>query len=102
VSAIVTDLAPVELRARYLGVVSMTFSSALMIAAPVGGIILNRLGGVYVWVFCFGLAMTAAAMFLSIRTRIAARATSDEPPDPAPPGAATAPAEAPPAAAIEG
>lgn len=84
-SAIVTDLAPVELRARYLGVASMTFSSALMIAAPLGGMVLHRLGGVYVWIFASGLALTAATMFFAIRTRIAVRSDPEGPRDPAPP-----------------
>jgi len=72
-SAIVADLAPVDLRARYLGVASMTFSSALMIAAPLGGMVLNRFGGVYVWLVSFAVAMMAAGMFLVVRRQIAVR-----------------------------
>lgn len=35
--AIVADLAPVDLRGRYMGVVSMSFAAALTVGAPLGG-----------------------------------------------------------------
>ena len=76
-SAIVTDLSPVELRGRYQGIMAMCFSCALMIGAPLGGAVLSRWGGGYVWAFSFGTAMLAAALYLGVRARLAARPPDD-------------------------
>lgn len=70
VSAVVSDLAPVELRARYLGVASMCFSSAMMIGAPLGGIVFERFGGRQVWTATVAVSTFGAVMFLVVRRRI--------------------------------
>jgi MFS family permease len=70
--AIVSDLAPIELRARYMGVFSMCFSGAMMIGAPLGGFVLARLGGAYVWGGCLAVALVAALMYLSVHKPITA------------------------------
>lgn len=46
---IITDLAPLKLRGRYMGVFSMTFAIALMIGAPLGGWVLEHFGAVVLW-----------------------------------------------------
>lgn len=71
VSTVVTDLAPTELRARYLGIASTCFSGAMMIGAPLGGMVLERLGGRQVWVASSAVAMLSALLFLAVRQRIA-------------------------------
>lgn len=71
-SAIVADLAPVRLRARYMGVFGVSFSSSNMIGAPLGGMILERHGGGAVWTSSFGLAVLSCVLYLSIRRHIAA------------------------------
>lgn len=73
--AIVSDLAPTRLRARYMGVFTMSFSSALMFAAPLGGAVLGHpnLGGRCLWAAAFVIAMVAALLYFSIRRRITAR-----------------------------
>ena len=38
------DLAPQALRGRYMGLIGMSFSSALAIGGPLGGMVLARLG----------------------------------------------------------
>lgn len=68
--SIVTDLAPARLRARYLGVFSMCFSSANMFGAPLGGVVLARWGGAGLWGGCFVVALVAAVLFASIRRRM--------------------------------
>jgi MFS family permease len=70
-SAIIADLAPLRLRARYMGVFSVCFSSANMIGAPLGGTILERFGGNSVWAGSFVLAGLSCALYLSIRSHIA-------------------------------
>ena len=73
--AIVSDFAPVSLRARYMGVYGMSFSSAMMLAAPLGGAILghSELGGRILWLSTFILSMIAALLYLSIRRHLARR-----------------------------
>ena len=71
--AIVSDLAPTELRGRYMGVFSMCFSGAIMIGSPVGGLVLARLGGAYVWGGCFSVALLAALLYLSVHKPIRAK-----------------------------
>lgn len=72
-SPIVADLAPIEMRARYMGVFSMCFSGANMIGAPLGGLVLTTLGGWWLWMLSAGLALLAGAVFLAIAPRVAAR-----------------------------
>ncbi len=70
--AIVSDLAPTRLRARYMGVFTMSISSAIMFAAPLGGAILTNenLGGRYLWSGAAVVAMISAALFFSVRRHI--------------------------------
>ena len=70
--AIVSDLAPTRLRARYMGVFTMSFSSAVMFAAPIGGAILasENLGGRYLWSGAGVVAMISAALFFSVRRHV--------------------------------
>ncbi|MFH1418191.1 MAG: MFS transporter [Planctomycetota bacterium] len=70
--AIVSDLAPARLRARYMGVFTMSFSSAVMFAAPIGGAILasEDLGGRYLWSGAGVVAMISAALFFSVRRHV--------------------------------
>ena len=65
--AIVSDMAPVAMRGRYMGVFSMSFSSAIMIGAPLGGMVLKHLGGAYVWGGCLAVGLLAALIYQSIR-----------------------------------
>ncbi len=70
-SSIVTDLAPERFRARYLGVLSMCFSSANMIGAPMGGAVLVRFDSGYLWGGCLAGGLMAALLYWSIRRRLA-------------------------------
>lgn len=47
--AVVSDLAPSSMRARYMGVFTMSYSSAMMFGAPLGGYILDKYGGRTLW-----------------------------------------------------
>ncbi len=71
--SIVTTLAPVELRARYLGVFNMCFATALTIGAPLGGTVLNHYGATILWSGAFVVALTAVALYLLIHPAITAR-----------------------------
>ena len=75
---IVTNMAPGELRARYLGLFGLTFSLALTIGAPLGGEILNRYGARSLWTLCFIVAGAAVAGYaLTYRSLIRQRASEN-------------------------
>ena len=69
-SAIVSDFSPVSMRGRYMGVYSMCFSSANMIGAPIGGMVMTHYGAPAVWGACVVVSVMAAMLYLSIHGRI--------------------------------
>ncbi len=71
--SVASDLAPADMRGRYMGVFGLCFSSANMIGAPIGGEVLARFGGGYIWGGCFVLGLVSGVLFLSIRRHISIR-----------------------------
>ncbi len=69
--SIVTDMAPVAYRARYMGVYTMCFASANMLGAPLGGLVLDTGGGAFLWGGTMALGLMATMLFLCIRKHIA-------------------------------
>ncbi len=69
VPTIVSDLAPATLRARYFGLLSMCFSGGNLIAAPIGGWVLVRYGGDWLWGGCVATAVCSAALYATVRVR---------------------------------
>lgn len=57
---IVSELAPVAMRGRYMGALTMCYSSAALFGAPLGGLVLARAGGQALWTAVFGLGLVAA------------------------------------------
>ncbi len=72
--AIVTNMAPEDLRARYLGLFSMCYASALTIGAPIGGEVLARFGPEALWSCTFAVAMVAVTVYLIIYRPVTRRA----------------------------
>jgi len=72
-ASVASDLAPADMRGRYMGVFGLCFSSANMIGAPIGGEVLARFGGGYIWAGCFAMGLISGALFLSIRRHISIR-----------------------------
>ena len=70
--SIASDLAPQRFRARYMGVFTMSFSSSMMVGAPLGGLVLRELGGGYLWAICGLLGLTAALAYGALRHRLIA------------------------------
>ena len=70
---VVTNLAPPELRARYMGLFSMSHSLALTIGAPIGGFILSHHGSQTLWSLCFIVSVagtiTYAATYRTVSSR---------------------------------
>lgn len=60
---VVTNLAPPKLRARYLGLLSGSYSLALTIGAPLGGFVLNRYGPQSFWSVCFVIGSVGVGIY---------------------------------------
>ena len=71
--SIVTDMAPPELRARYLGTYTMSFACALTVGAPIGGHLLSDYGAPVLWSVMFGIAALAIMTYLLIFRRVTRR-----------------------------
>ncbi|MGE0481186.1 MAG: MDR family MFS transporter [Phycisphaerae bacterium] len=73
VGPIVADLAPVHMRARYMGIFGVSFSGANTLAAPIGGLVLARCGAGYVWGAAVVLGMLAAIVYAWVGPHVAER-----------------------------
>lgn len=68
---IVAELAPAEMRARYMGFFGMCFSGANMLGAPLGGLVLSHAGATVLWIGGAGLALVSAVLYTRIALQIA-------------------------------
>lgn len=68
--SLVADLAPVAMRARYMGVFSLSHALGFAIGAPVGGQILERWGPTVLWPVCFVIVMIASGVYWRIHVRL--------------------------------
>lgn len=71
--SVTSELAPVDLRGRYMGLLGMSFSCGMTLGAPVGGLVLDRLGSDALWFGCGALSLVSIAIYASISRPIAAR-----------------------------
>jgi len=65
-SSVVADLAPADLRGTYMGMLTLSFSSALMVGAPLGGAVLERFGAGALWAGALGIAAAGAALYAAV------------------------------------
>lgn len=65
-SSVVADLAPADLRGTYMGMLTLSFASALMVGAPLGGFVLERFGPGALWAGALGVAALGAALYAAI------------------------------------
>ena len=82
--AIVGDLAPVRMRARYMGVFTLMFALSSLSWGRLEGQVLARFGGTTLWTSAFVISLIGAATYWSIRREIGNR------PAPPPEGEAAA------------
>jgi len=75
--AIVTDMAPVAFRARYMGVYTMCFAGANMLGAPLGGMLLSSEGGAALWGITMLLCLLATVLYATIYKHIATKPDVD-------------------------
>jgi MFS family permease len=69
VSAMVSRLAPADLRGRYQGLFSLSFGLALTLAPAIGGAVLGRLGADAVWAGAFAVGVLVALGYLAAAPR---------------------------------
>ena len=69
--SLVADMAPADMRGRYMGVFSLCHAIGLTVGAPAGGRILDTWGPDVLWPLCFGIVMVAAGVYVLVflRTR---------------------------------
>ena len=81
-SAVVASLAPPHLRGTYQGAFLLSLSLAACVSPLVGGALLARGAGTYLWLGCFLLGLSAAAIYRSLPLRSSApsRLQGDEEP----------------------
>jgi len=65
-TAVTADLAPAELRGRYMGMLGLTWSVGFGIGPIVGGLISDHLGAIALWPLTAFSGIVAAIIFLSI------------------------------------
>ncbi len=70
--AVVVDMAPTPLRARYFGAYNLTFAVALILGAPLGGLVLQRWGGSTLFAASGVVGVVAVALYLSILPHLGA------------------------------
>jgi len=73
VFAIATDLAPPRMRGRYMGAFGMSFATAMTIGVPLGGEVLSRFGGRWLWAGCLVCSFISAGLYLSVRRHLRPR-----------------------------
>lgn len=67
-SAYVSDIAPVTRRGAFMGLYSMGWSLAQVLAPLLGAIALERAGAPYLWVGCLAFGVISALMALRLRS----------------------------------
>ncbi len=67
---IVSEMAPVPLRARYMGIFNISHSLSLMIGAPLGGEILARYGPNVLWPGCGALLLCTMGLYVVMFRRL--------------------------------
>lgn len=76
VPSVVSELAPVDLRARYFGLLTMCYSGGNMIAAPIGGWVLAKLGAPWLWGGCVAMGVLSALLYSTVKMRAATKNTN--------------------------
>lgn len=68
--SLVADLAPTNMRGRYMGVFSLCHAIGLTVGAPAGGQILERWGPRALWPTCFVIVLLAALVYGMVYLRL--------------------------------
>lgn len=68
--SLVADLAPTNMRGRYMGVFSLCHAIGFTVGAPAGGQILERWGPQVLWPTCFVIVLLAAGVYGLVYLRL--------------------------------
>ena len=73
--AFAADIAPQEMRGRYMGVFGLAYTAGFGLGPMLGGLVMDRLGGQYIWyaafISCLLLALSFLAMSGQVKKRLA-------------------------------
>ena len=61
--SLVADIAPENMRGRYMGVFSLSHAIGIAFGAPLGGQVLARWGAGVLWPSCFVVVVLAASIY---------------------------------------
>ena len=75
-TAFVADLAPAAMRGRYMGLASLVWGIGYSTGPFLGGLVMDRLGGMFIWPLCLLLGLVSGGAFLFLRQH-AQRATRE-------------------------
>ncbi len=67
---IVAELAPVALRARYMGIFNISHAASIAIGAPLGGEVLARFGPKVLWPACGGTLIVTSVLYWILFQRL--------------------------------
>ena len=70
-TALVADLAPIEIRGRYQGAYGLSFSLAVCVAPALGMNVLGALGPAALWLGCLGIGLGVAGGHLALARALA-------------------------------
>jgi MFS family permease len=82
--ALVSNIAPVDLRGRYNGAVGVAFGAAAFVAPLLGTWVFDEFGETTLWTMCFVLQALSALAILALAPLIRARQAALDEPAPAP------------------
>lgn len=72
---LVSEMAPLDLRARYMGLFSITHALSIALGAPIGGFVLAHFGATVLWP-CAGLLLALTSLLYALLFRRLAQQTS--------------------------
>jgi MFS family permease len=78
-TAVAANLAPPDMRGRYMGLYGLTWGVSFGIGPVIGGYINDNIAPRAIWIFAFAVGLAATAGFLLLRRRLAGRSGSDGP-----------------------
>lgn len=72
---LVSEMAPLDLRARYMGLFSITHALSIALGAPIGGYVLSHFGATVLWP-CAGLVLALTSLLYALLFRRLAQQTA--------------------------
>ena len=73
-TALAANLAPPDMRGRYMGLYGITWGASFGIGPVIGGLLNDHVAPVAIWIFCLAVGLIATLGFLLLGRRLAQRA----------------------------